>query len=53
MQVCGDLLLDVLDTVAGVKIDHIPTLTWHEAMRLYGFNKPDLRIPLVSLRLTI
>lgn len=47
MQVCGDLLLDVLDTVAGVKIDHIPTMTWHEAMRLYGSDKPDLRIPLV------
>ena len=45
MQVCSDLLIDMIETVAGVKIDHIPTMT-HEAMRLYGSDKPDLRIPL-------
>lgn len=45
---------DVLDTfegmvrhlfqeVKGIQIDKLPRITWHDAMRLYGSDKPDIR----------
>ena len=46
MDVVGDLLLKILADVVDESLSEIPKMTWHEAMRLYGTDKPDLRIPL-------
>lgn len=47
LQVAGDLLLKMIHAVTGHKLERIVRMTWHEAMRLYGSDKPDLRIPIV------
>ncbi|HET6604548.1 MAG TPA: aspartate--tRNA ligase [Xanthomonadaceae bacterium] len=41
------MLREVFAEVAGIGLaDPFPRLTWHEAMRRYGSDKPDLRIEL-------
>ena len=27
----------------GIEFDRFPRMTWHDAMRLYGSDKPDIR----------
>ncbi len=41
------MIREVLDEVGGVKLaDPFPRMTWAEAMRRFGSDKPDLRNPL-------
>ncbi|QDW67179.1 aspartate--tRNA ligase [Luteimonas granuli] len=40
------MVRDVFREVAGVELDAFPRMTWAEAMRRYGSDKPDLRIAL-------
>ncbi|MCZ6887653.1 MAG: aspartate--tRNA ligase [Gammaproteobacteria bacterium] len=47
MALTEDMLKSVFDGVLDVTLDDFPVLTWTEAMRLYGSDKPDLRNPLV------
>ncbi len=46
VQDCVEAMMrDVFREVAGVELaDPFPRLTWHEAMRRYGSDRPDLRI---------
>jgi aspartyl-tRNA synthetase len=36
----------------GVELPAFPVMTWHDAMRLYGSDKPDLRVKLQLIELT-
>jgi aspartyl-tRNA synthetase len=36
----------------GVELPAFPVMTWHDAMRLYGSDKPDLRVKLQFIELT-
>ena len=47
MALTENMLKSLFDAVLGVTLDDFPVLTWTEAMRLYGSDKPDLRNPLV------
>ncbi len=40
------MMRDVFREVAGVELGAFPRMTWAEAMRRYGSDKPDLRIAL-------
>ena len=40
------MLKDVFQAVLGVQLPAFPVLTWDEAMRRFGSDKPDLRNPL-------
>ncbi len=37
------LIKHVLKEVRGVEINEVPRMSWHEAMRRYGNDKPDIR----------
>ncbi len=45
LETIGGLLLHLFRSVLGVEIGEIPRLSHEEAMRRYGTDKPDLRIP--------
>ena len=40
------MMREVFDEVIGVELGEFPRMTWAEAMRRYGSDKPDLRNPL-------
>ncbi len=46
MDLCEDMLKTVFKKVLGVVLSDFPVLTWEDAMRRYGSDKPDLRNPL-------
>ena len=46
IAVVGDLLIAMIKAVCNLDVGPIKRMTWHEVMRLYGSDKPDLRIPL-------
>ncbi|MCY0864132.1 MAG: aspartate--tRNA ligase [Sulfobacillus sp.] len=51
LSLMEELLRYVFAETLGVTLPPFPRLSWHEAMRLYGSDKPDLRAgpPLVTL----
>ncbi len=38
-----DMLQYLFQTVMGLELERFPRMTWHDAMRQYGSDKPDLR----------
>ena len=46
MDLCEDMLKTVFKKVLDVALSDFPVLTWEDAMRRYGSDKPDLRNPL-------
>ena len=47
MNLCENMLKTVFKKVLDVELADFPVLTWEDAMRRYGSDKPDLRNPLV------
>lgn len=37
------LIVHLLKEVRGVEVNEVPRMTWHEAMKRYGNDKPDIR----------
>ena len=37
---------ELFDSLLGIDLGDFPSMTWHEAMKRYGSDKPDLRNPL-------
>ena len=46
MELTESMLRHVFGITLDVHLPAFPRLTWHEAMRLYGCDRPDLRNPL-------
>lgn len=46
MQITEDMAVELFDQLLGVKFDAFPRMTYADAMRRFGSDKPDLRIPL-------
>ncbi|MGM0526418.1 MAG: aspartate--tRNA ligase [Pseudomonadota bacterium] len=46
MQVTEQMTSELFKQLLDIDLGPFPTITWHEAMRLYGSDKPDLRNPL-------
>ena len=46
MEVGEDMISLLIERFCGDKLDKFPILDWHDSMRDYGCDKPDLRIPL-------
>jgi aspartyl-tRNA synthetase len=45
-EVTEALLRNLFNQLLNVELGDFPIMTWHEAMRLYGSDKPDLRNPM-------
>lgn len=45
-EVTEALLRNLFNQLLNVDLGDFPIMTWHEAMRLYGSDKPDLRNPM-------
>jgi aspartyl-tRNA synthetase len=47
MAIMEDMIRNAFQTVLNVELPNpFPRMTWHEAVRRYGIDRPDLRIPL-------
>ena len=46
MGITEEMIRRLFTEVLDVSLPQFPRMTWHDAMRLYGSDKPDLRIPL-------
>ena len=46
MEVTENMTRELFDKLLGVELGEFPSMTWHEAMKRYGSDKPDLRNPL-------
>lgn len=43
LNIFEGLIRELLKSVHGIEIDEFPRMTWHEAMKKYGNDKPDIR----------
>ena len=46
MKLSEKMIKDVIKEFCGEKLDKFEVIDWHDAMKEYGCDKPDLRIPL-------
>ena len=46
MQIGEDMIKSLVKKFCGDSLETFPILDWHDSMRDYGCDKPDLRIPL-------
>jgi aspartyl-tRNA synthetase len=46
MQIGEDMIKSLVKNFCGDSLETFPILDWHDSMRDYGCDKPDLRIPL-------
>ena len=46
MKISEKMIKDIVKEFCGDKLDKFDVIDWHDAMRDYGCDKPDLRIPL-------
>jgi len=46
MKISEKMLKDIIKEFCGDKLEKFEVINWHDAMRDYGCDKPDLRIPL-------
>ena len=46
MEVTEKMTRELFDSLLGIDLGDFPSMTWHEAMKRYGSDKPDLRNPL-------
>jgi len=46
MQIAENLIRDLFQQVLNVELEQFPRMSFHEAMRRFGSDKPDLRIDL-------
>ncbi|MGO1329710.1 MAG: aspartate--tRNA ligase, partial [Idiomarina loihiensis] len=46
MQITEQMARDLFKQLLDVDLGEFPSMTWHEAMRRFGSDKPDLRNPL-------
>lgn len=53
MHMAEDMIKRVFKSVLDVSLPQFPVMTYHDAMYKYGSDKPDLRIPLEFIDLTV
>jgi aspartyl-tRNA synthetase len=46
MDIGENMIKELVHKFCGDSLDNFPVLNWHDSMRDYGCDKPDLRIPL-------
>ena len=46
MEIGENMINELVHKFCGDSLDSFPVLNWHDSMRDYGCDKPDLRIPL-------
>ncbi|ATZ72488.1 aspartate--tRNA ligase [Idiomarina sp. X4] len=46
MEVTEKMTRELFDSLLGIDLGDFPSMTWYEAMKRYGSDKPDLRNPL-------
>ena len=46
MKISEKMIKDIIKEFCGDKLEKFKIINWHDAMRDYGCDKPDLRIPL-------
>ena len=46
MEVTEKMTRELFDSLLGIDLGDFPSMTWNEAMKRYGSDKPDLRNPL-------
>lgn len=46
MEITEQMARDLFKQLLDVDLGEFPSMTWHEAMRRFGSDKPDLRNPL-------
>ena len=46
MKISEKMIKDIIKEFCGDKLEKFEVINWHDAMRDYGCDKPDLRIPL-------